>query len=493
MPTELHILSATRDRQATRLDQDWPEQAQPEADAIVEAVTDADGADRWLLTGGEPTLRPDLLTLISRLSSHAKRPPDHVGHPTLGLRTDGLLLARPGIDAQLHAAGLGYVRIRLHCGRADAHDWLERLPGSSARVRSALDRCAAGPLQLEAEVVLTRPTAPYLLETTSLLLRHGAQAIHFRYLECIGPAKADYIALAPRLAQLQPALEASIRLALRHDVRATIVGVPLCGAPSYPECHTGPAQMPWALPAGLTRTPAPRAEVGCPACPGSPACSGASQDYTERFGWAELQSEGGPQARLQPVTPSPRPVSGPQVPTPPARAGRAPTTRLRSAIALSELGNLGGDPLAGRSCEGSDVANIELGPQTPTRVLRMRLVRAAQNGASTLRIVGASLQHPEAHELLREAQRLSFEQVEVSGDGRAFAEWSDTQLRHLRGLSLLTLLVPSDDEDALTSTVQRIERLARIKVQLSTTATHLDPTTLWTDQTGSPIQGRLEP
>jgi hypothetical protein len=123
----------------------------------------------------------------------------------------------------------------------------------------------------------------------------------------------------------------------------------------------------------------------------------------------------------------------------------------------------------------------------------MRLVRAAQHGASTLRIVGASLQHPQAHELLREAQRLSFEQVEVSGDGRAFAEWSDTQLRHLRGLSLLTLLVPSDDEDALTSTVQRIERLARIKVQLSTTATRLDTTTLWTDQTGSPIQGRLEP
>jgi len=490
MYSELHILCATAERQASRLDSPWQTGEAPPAEAIVHAAAQAPPAARWVMGGGEPTLRSDLPGLVAALAETG---------PVLGMRTDGLLLSREGIDQQLHDAGLSFVRIPLHCGRADAHDWLVRLPGASARVRKALDQCASGPLTLEAEVTLTRPTAPYLVETISLLVRHGVNAIDLRLLERRGPAAEDYIALAPRLGLLQPLLEDAVRQALRHGVDVRLIGVPLCAAPSFPECHIPADSRTWAIPEGIEVQPTDPSDAGCPGCPGAPGCSGAPAGYGTLFGWAEVQSEGGPQARAQPVQTRPLPASGDPIPPPPGRAGRAPATRLRAAVRQSEHSNLGGDPLAGRHLDpdAAEVVAIEFMPDLPTRHIRMRLVRAAQHGAHTLRIQGASLQHPEAHDLIREAQRLSFDRVEVWGEGSLLDGWSDPQLRHLRGLAELNLVLLGEDastHDARTGVpgsyaatqrvVERVARLAGIPVHTTEASGPSGHSLLWTDETG---------
>lgn len=402
------------------------------------------------------------------------------------MRTDGLLLDRPGIDQQLYDAGLRYVRIALQSGRADAHDWLVRLPGASARSAKALASCARGPLLLEAEVTLTRPTAPLLLETISYLIRHGVSAIHLRLLERRGPAADDYIALAPRLSLLQPLLEDAVRQALRHGVKVQISGLPLCAAPGFPECHVPAEAIRWALPPGLAAPEPCRTEIGCPGCPGSPRCSGTPAHYTDLFGWTEIQSEGGLQARPHPFEGRPTPTSGEEVPLPPGRAGRAPATRLRDAIRQSEVRNLGGDPVAGRHPNPTrpEIISIEFSPASSTRTLRMRMVRAAQHGAPMLRVQGASLQHPEAHSLLREAQRLSFERVELWGDGRPLEAWSDVQIRHLRGLHRLVLVHSDEDKEIMDRLVERIGRLAGIPVDTAPEPTPEQPSLSWTDETG---------
>jgi hypothetical protein len=477
MTSELHIVCATQDRQPSRLDNPWPPGELPSAAEVIEAAQQSEQADRWLLCGGEPTLRSDLPSLIQALAEAG---------PELGMRTDGLLLDRPGIDQQLHDAGLRYVRIALQSGRADAHDWLVGLPGASARVTKALASCARGPLDLEAEVTLTRPTAPLLLETISYLVRHGVGAIHLRLLERRGPAADDYIALAPRLALLQPLLEDAVRQALRHGVQVRLSGLPLCVAPSFPECHLPDEAIRWALPPGLATPEPSRAQIGCPGCPGPPRCSGAPAHYTDLFGWTEIQSEGGLQARAHPIQGRPTPTSGEEIPLPPARAGRAPATRLRAAIRQAEVRNLGGDPMAGRhpNLRQDEIISIELSPESPTRALRMRMVRAAQHGAPTLRIQGASLQHPEAHSLLREAQRLSFERVELWGDGRPLDDWSDVQIRHLRGLHRLVLVHGDEDKDIVDRLVERIGRLAGIVVDTTRDPVPTHPSLAWTDETG---------
>ena len=491
MHAELHIACATAERQPGRLDSVWNHSGpHPAVDALVAAAEAAPAAERWILSGGEPSLRPDLPALVAAMADSG---------PVLGMRTDGLLLARPGIDQQLFDAGLRFVRIPLHCGRADAHDWLVRLPGASKRIRQAMDHCAAGPLVLEAEITLTRPTVPYLVETISLLIRHGVGAVHLRLLTRCGPAASDYIALAPRLGLVQPILEDAIQQALRHDLQVRLCGIPLCVAPRFPECQAAPDQVVWALPEDCAAPPAGGTGRGCPGCPGRPRCAGAPSDYTGLFGWTEIQSEGGLQARAHTVQPVPTPRSGDTAPAPVGRAGRAPTTRLHDAVRISEVRNIGGDPMAGRhpSPDAAQILTLEFEPDQPTRVLRTRLIRAAQHGAHTLRIEGASMQHPAAHDLLREAQRLSFDRVEVRGEGSALDAWTDTQLRHLRGLASLELFVHGQDagtHDAHTGVPgsfaavdrvqERVARLAGIPVEKTTDTSPSTDALFWTDETG---------
>jgi hypothetical protein len=142
--------------------------------------------------------------------------------------------------------------------------------------------------------------------------------------------------------------------------------------------------------------------------------------------------------------------------------------------------------MAGRhpNLRQDEIISIELSPESPTRALRMRMVRAAQHGAQTLRIQGASLQHPEAHSLLREAQRLSFERVELWGDGRPLDAWSDVQIRHLRGLHRLVLVHGDEDKDIVDRLVERIGRLAGIVVDTTRDPVPTHPSLAWTDETG---------
>ena len=210
-----------------------------------------------MLTGGEPSLRADLPTLLA------------VAGPS-GMRTDGLLLSRPSVLAALKKAGLSRVRIVIHSSRPDAHDWLSGAPGSLKRSLRGLQACVRIGLPVEVEIVLTRPTITHLPETVSLVARLGARGIALRRLSAQGGAEADFVALSPRLGLLRSPLEEAMAAADAAGVPAWIEGVPACMAPPN-------------RPLGV---PDVRETAACSDCP--PSCPGYPADYAERFGLAEL-------------------------------------------------------------------------------------------------------------------------------------------------------------------------------------------------------------
>ncbi len=92
------------------------------------------GAPHLILTGGEPTLHPDLHELI--------RYADAKGF-IVGMNSNGRALARPGLAKQLAAAGLNHIQITLESCHADMHDAMTAAPGAFAQtiagIRNALD------------------------------------------------------------------------------------------------------------------------------------------------------------------------------------------------------------------------------------------------------------------------------------------------------------------------------------------------------------------
>ena len=430
-------------------------------DPSVASVAEAAGrlgGPAWL-GGGEPTLRRDLPALIEAVAG---------AHPgPVGLDTDGQAVGQPGVAAGLVRLGVGRLRIGLHCGRPDAHDWLVGQPGASRRVRRAITAAAEAGLPVTVRCLVTRPTTDWLEETVRLAARLGAQAIDLVRLPAVGPSARQFISLSPRLGLAEPYLHAAVAAAQDAGARARLLGFPRCAVPRVPESAFG--DEPVIVPAdprldGLRAALAgPMAAAPCPGCPGAPACSGPGGDYVAHFGREEIDSE-------RPAPPGvPRaepPVFGHAPPAPPPRRGRAPATRLRFVRRQVSFPDLGGDPMAGEiPAPPMSVGHLDFSGSS--RSVRRAMARICQEGVETLRLEGPGVfGHPDAEGLLRDALRLSLPRVEAAGDVRPLAALSDRAVVGLRGLArVVASTPPGADPDEIDAVLARLARLAGIDVE----------------------------
>ncbi len=477
---ELRLVVTGRSRIVGRLDlalEDPPED--PSLDEVLALARAAGPAEAWSITGGEPTLRADLPKLVRELVA--------LGGAPVGLVTDGLALAQDEVPARLAALGLHRVDLHLNGGRADAHDWLVGQPGAFKRVVKALRGCVAAGLDVGVICTVTRPTGPYLEEAVDLFARLGARAVTLRRPVARGPMAGQDITVAPRLALVSKELERAAAVAARSGLHVRVEGFPACTAPGLRPHQLAVGAVRWALPPQgrwpflQPRFEPPAHERGCATCPGGTACAGAPTDYTLRFGRAEIDSEGS--KVVNPGTLPATPLAGGEV-YPPPRAGRAPPTRPAYARLAARLPSLSGDPLVAQSkgavpdslrvvfLAPSKITDPVLGdaPQPvepePTRGIRIRLVRAAQHGAHTLRIASAgSLWHPEIGELLRETTRLQMGRVEVAGDVSGLDRLTDMELRRLRGIARIDGALFSTDpteHDAIAGHAGAFEATLRV-------------------------------
>lgn len=447
-----HVVAAGRPRHAGRLD--WPgaDDVPDPTPAAVAAAVGASELPAWL-GGGEPTLRRDLPALVSAAAAHGD----------VGLDTDGLALARPGVAKGLRRLGVSRVRIALHCGRPDAHDWLVGVDGAARRVRKAIGLAAAADLPVTIRTVVTRPTADWLEETAHLVARLGAAGIEFHRVARRGPAARTFVTLSPRLGLLEPDLHAAVTAAIGHGLQVRVVGFPRCAAPRASAGVFG--REDWVVPDGLgaladALAPAPAA-ASCPSCPGPPDCVGAPADYVDRFGRFELDSERPGSPGLPAAEP---PVFGQTPRVPPPRRGRAPATRLRFVRRQASFPDLGGDPMAGEPADAAE-STVVCDFSGSSRQVRQRLSRLAQEGATTLRIQGAgAFDHPDAADLLRDALRLSVPRVEARGDVRPLVDLSDRAIVGLRDLARLEAVLPvGADPESTDALLARVARLAGVE------------------------------
>lgn len=321
--------------------------------------------------------------------------------------------------ARARAAGVTRLLVPFHCARQDAHDWLVGAPGALKHAHRVIRAAVEAELPVTAEIVVTRPTAPHLAETVEVLARVGVRAIVIRRLLAGDTRGAEFVSLSARLALLTPHLERAAAVALERRVRVRLRDLPLCVAPRLRPLFASPDSERWVQPDGrLAARSVP--DVGCPTCPGPPACAGAPADYVARFGWEEL-SPGAP----------------------PERVHESVATQQAAQAAQTVTFTWSGPPRLRCAACGDDGA-AATAPES-TRAIRARLVVAARYRPARLRLVGAALlAHPEAAKLLYDAVRL-FPHVEVAGEASALAEWSDLDVRRLKDLRRLDVALYGPD------------------------------------------------
>jgi MoaA/NifB/PqqE/SkfB family radical SAM enzyme len=245
-------------------------------------------AGAWL-GGGEPTLREDLFPLLRQARK--------LGYREVLIQTNGLRLAYDRYTQALVEAGLGAVRLNLKSADAAIHDQICQRDGAHALVDQALVHLAASPVQVLADVLLTRATLPGLAATVERYAARGVRGFSLWLLSAHDSPDPAVGAEVPPLSEVARAL-------------ATAAGVAAARGVTIESLHTPPCALPGPL-RGLFRPPSSWGLVvvdasqrpfslegsafeggaflpGCQGCARRPGCPGPRADYLALHGAAEF-------------------------------------------------------------------------------------------------------------------------------------------------------------------------------------------------------------
>jgi MoaA/NifB/PqqE/SkfB family radical SAM enzyme len=108
----------------------------------------AAGARNLIISGGEPTLDPQLANYVR----HARE----LGYEWVTLETNAIQFSKPGLAERLRDAGVGDCFVSLHSGDEVTSDAITRAPGTFRRTVAGIKRLLAAGVPVRLNCVLTR-------------------------------------------------------------------------------------------------------------------------------------------------------------------------------------------------------------------------------------------------------------------------------------------------------------------------------------------------
>jgi MoaA/NifB/PqqE/SkfB family radical SAM enzyme len=182
------------------------------------------GVPHVCFTGGEPTLRDDLVELV--------RYAEDLGLVT-GLLTDGRRLREQEVLDGLLLAGLDHLQITLASHRPEVHDGIVGQEGAWEEAEAGLRTALAGDIYVVVHIVVTPANAGSVAETVAYLAELGVPAVALS--SPLGAASEE------ERARLQTALEEAQEAAHEH-------GLTLVWDLAAPYSHVNPVEIEAGLP-----------------------------------------------------------------------------------------------------------------------------------------------------------------------------------------------------------------------------------------------------
>lgn len=243
--------------------------------------------DRVSFTGGEPTIRGDLLPLVRRSAE--------LGYEDIKVQTNGLLLASPENLARLLSAGVTRLHQSIHTHREDRYDRLVRRDGAYPLMVAALERMAQTDAAFIVDVILKRDTYRDLVDCIDWLAERGVREVHLWFVS-LTDHNADNVDSMPRMTEVVPIMHDAFRRGDAHEMTLRSLHVP--------RCLLGPDYAARAYDPGMERvrvvTPEATFELrdskltgsrfvpACDGCEHRQVCPGIREDYVRHYGDAEF-------------------------------------------------------------------------------------------------------------------------------------------------------------------------------------------------------------
>jgi molybdenum cofactor biosynthesis enzyme MoaA len=269
--------------------------------AVVRAMREARAAgyDAVALTGGEPTIRPDLVGLV--------RTARELGFEDVKVQTNGLLLSHAPNLARLLGAGVTRVHLSIHTHLEAPYDALVRRAGSHALMARALDSLVASGIDLTVDAILKSDTWARLPDAIRWLDARGVRQVDL-WLVSLTDGNREHLASLARISEMLPAIHEALAIGRARGMRVRSLHLPRCLlGPDAAHAHDPGRDRVMVL------TPDDRFELAdskitpsvhvaaCDGCEHRSVCPGVRPDYLEAWGDHEIAAARGQAPSVHPT------------------------------------------------------------------------------------------------------------------------------------------------------------------------------------------------
>jgi len=195
----------------------------PLEDLIREMTKASEYCNKVIFTGGEPTIRKDILTLVRKAKE--------LGFERLQLQSNVRRLCSREFCCDLISAGINEFAPSLHGHNQEIHDKHTCRPGSFVETTKALENLKELKQYVITNTVITSYNYMFLPDISRLLISYGVAQVQFAYVHSVGNGQVNMDKLAPKMTQVLPYLFTALQEALDGKTK--------CMAEAFPPCLMG--------------------------------------------------------------------------------------------------------------------------------------------------------------------------------------------------------------------------------------------------------------
>lgn len=242
-----------------------------------------------VFTGGEPTIRPDILGLVR----HAKK----LGFTLIQIQTNGRRFVYKEFCKEIIDAGANEFSPALHGHSPALHDYLTSAKGAFAQTVTGIKNLKDLGQIVITNTVITKSNYRHLPDIAKLLVMLKVDQFQFAFVHALGHAATNFDSVVPRMSLVEPYVKKALTIGVKAGVRVMTEGIPYCFMSDY-EKYVAEAMIPdtkiYDLDNIIEDYSAARITEGkkkgpkCNTCRYFKKCEGSWREYPEKFGWDEF-------------------------------------------------------------------------------------------------------------------------------------------------------------------------------------------------------------
>jgi MoaA/NifB/PqqE/SkfB family radical SAM enzyme len=182
------------------------------------------GADNIVFTGGEPTIRHDLIHLLRKAREMGYK---------VHIQSNGRRFNDRTFSEKVAACGIESYCIALHAHIAEVHDSITRRKGSFEETAEGMRNLLDLDQNLIGKFVISKYNLAYLTETAKLFVELGMRHVSITFPHGCGNARKYFLEVVPRYSELVPSLYHALQFLEERAIRIETEALPFCFMPGF--------------------------------------------------------------------------------------------------------------------------------------------------------------------------------------------------------------------------------------------------------------------